>query len=75
MMLNEYCLGKLILIKVLIDIVKRKMDKIFNEIQIKFINQLCYDERVFDFKYINDIKLIIVMVDIYMIDKKGQIDI
>lgn len=74
-MLNEYCLGKLILIKVLIDIVKRKMDKIFNEIQIKFINQLCYDERVFDFKYINDIKLIIVMVDIYMIDKKGQIDI
>lgn len=75
MMLNQYCLGKLILIKVLIDIVKRKMDKIFNEIQIKFINQLCYDERVFDFKYINDIKLIIVMVDIYMIDKKGQIDI
>lgn len=75
MTLNEYCSGKSTLTKVLTDIVKRKTDKTFNETQIKFINQLCYDERVFDPKYINDTKSTIVTVDIYMTDKKGQIDI
>lgn len=75
MTLNEFCSGRSTLTKVLTDIIKRKTDKTFNETQIKFINQLCYDERVFDHKNINDTKSAIVTVDIYMTDKKGQIDI
>lgn len=75
MTLNEFCSGRSTLTKVLTDIIKRKTDKTFNETQIKFINQLCYDERVFDYKNINDTKSAIVTVDIYMTDKKGQIDI
>ncbi|XP_062616050.1 uncharacterized protein LOC134277756 [Saccostrea cucullata] len=75
MTLNEFCSEKSTFLKDLTKIIRRKMDK-FEEKQIKFINQLCYDkvnENRIDSGPKGDIT--IVTVDLYVTDIKGQIDV
>ncbi|XP_061172161.1 uncharacterized protein LOC133181633 [Saccostrea echinata] len=76
MTLSEFCSGKSTFLKDLTKIIRRKMDKNFEEKQIKFINQLCYDkvnENRIDSRPKGDIT--IVTVDLYVTDIKGQIDV
>lgn len=76
--LNGFCSIESTFIKDLTEIIRRKMNKKFEETQIKFINQLCSETatetRIDSVGKVDDLTIKIVTVYLYVTDDKGKID-